>query len=138
MKTIEFVSLLTEDRNGAKVGPMSPVSAANFLMSEGYYKNYKNLYRVHFNDERTLQLQDGDEGITHNDILLVVSEYEFDTQISLLIDTGTGLIPAACYYTSDADMIVSPLFVVTPFLVSLGKQDLLNLFNCLLAHISIP
>jgi len=113
-------------------GPMSPI----LLMQEATRQmddKYRGICRVHWDDDRYMQLVDEDSGL---DTVIYLSGSDENIRLSMFVDTGIGAVPVAIHFIGD-ETIFTPVYTDDTTLIHPPEQDILNVFKSVSDDMSV-
>jgi hypothetical protein len=120
---VRITSLLKDGK-----GPMSPVLFINEVAKELELVVHK-LLRVSFENEAVHQIDEGREGYTSHDTLVVVTQYKNCNQYAMVVDLGSKGVPVGLWFNNDHDVTLTPIYKRYPFEVHLTESELRSIFK---------
>lgn len=94
----------TEDGKFSVSGPMSPMMAAQKMVEQKLFPKLDGLASIHFEDPEYNQWYEGrgyEKYLTGCSTELLVAYFNTCTAYSLILDTGTRIIPISIWFSND-------------------------------------
>ena len=107
-------------------GPMSPMLLMQEMANQ-LEDSYRGICRVHWDDDRSMQLVDEDSGL---DTVVYLSGSDESPRLSMFVDTGIGAIPVAICFVGD-ETIFTPVYKEDTSLVHPPRSEILDIFQAI-------